>query len=184
MRLPEDPVIEGWTALKPMNMIGPTVYQWDGGADQMVHSKWSRSLPAFDLQGAHIMAGASVVMLRVTAVADGIKPVHQNIAVKALNAAQWNEWVADRSMPVESGAIVLRELATPVTRAAQQESSSAGPHEGCAEEHLAGDARARRWRGWSGELKRRRIAYIGCVALVLTMLGSAAARRWSQRLRL
>jgi hypothetical protein len=111
-KLKADQAIEGWTALKAINMIGPTVYQWDGGADQIIHAKWSRTLPSFDMRGAHIISGASVVMLSVTIVADDVSPIHQDIAVKTLNAQQWNEWVVDRSMPVETGAVVLRELAT------------------------------------------------------------------------
>jgi hypothetical protein len=121
-----DHVISGWAALKSVNMIGPTVYQWDGGADQIIHGNWSRSLPPFDLCGAHIIAGASAVMLRVSVVADGVSPIHQEIKIKTLNAAQWNEWVVDRSMPVETGAIVLRELATPLPEPARDSDDQAG----------------------------------------------------------
>lgn len=122
----EDIAIKGWSAFKPINMIGPTIYQWDGGADQIIHSKWSRSLPPFDLRGAHIISGASVVMLRVTIVADGVSPIHQEIAVKPLDANQWSEWVSHRSISAESGAIVLCKPAAGDTKTRQPAPESLG----------------------------------------------------------
>jgi hypothetical protein len=174
-KLKADPVIEGWSALKAVNMIGPTVYQWDGGADQIIHGKWSRTLPSFDLRGAHVIAGASVVMLRVTIVADGLSPIHQDIAVKTLDKKQWDEWVVNRSISVESGAIVLRELATQGTGTQESDQNEPGSN---AEVQLA-EARApgAGWAGWGGNPKARLAVYAGSSIFVMMVLGSEAVRR-------
>ena len=44
----------GWSTLAWPNMIGPTIFEWDGGADYIIHGKWSRTLPQLNFDGAFV----------------------------------------------------------------------------------------------------------------------------------
>lgn len=53
---------------------GAIAFQWDGGADEIIHGKWERRLPTFSLERSLLFDGEEPSM-EVTVVADGIQPV-------------------------------------------------------------------------------------------------------------
>lgn len=69
---------QGWIVVNDGSVGGTAVIQWDGGADQMIHGSWSRSLPVLDLAGATLTYQSPerkpYPELKMYVVADGVKP--------------------------------------------------------------------------------------------------------------
>src|ERR1019366_8299891 len=48
--LPSMTLNDGWSTIST-NDLGVSAIQWDGGANYIVHGKWSRKLPSLDFRG-------------------------------------------------------------------------------------------------------------------------------------
>jgi hypothetical protein len=78
----------GWTKVAHTHQVGLTQIQWDGGADYLIHGRWSRVLPPLNFQGVHEM-GRGTSALVVTIAADGVKPTHQRIPFALLDPEEF-----------------------------------------------------------------------------------------------
>jgi hypothetical protein len=43
----------GWTTIAQEKMTGVSELQWDGGADYIIHGRWSRALPMLNVKGMY-----------------------------------------------------------------------------------------------------------------------------------
>ncbi|WP_034090161.1 hypothetical protein [Streptacidiphilus albus] len=66
--------VGGWESVKEDDATSVTEIQWDGGADRMIHGKWSRTLPRINLAGASWLRSVQRPTMTVTVVADGVSP--------------------------------------------------------------------------------------------------------------
>ncbi len=77
---------DGWAPAPSVNQVGVYEVQWDGGADQIVHGRWSRRLPGLDVTGLTSVGGDQPTVLEVTLVADGVDPRTLRLPVAMLDA--------------------------------------------------------------------------------------------------
>jgi hypothetical protein len=81
-----------WDVLTTANMVGIRTIQWDGGANYIVHGKWSRTLPPLNVP--HLMAiRTDNLHLKVSIAADGFGPRHWNIPIKLLGPAEYLKYM-------------------------------------------------------------------------------------------
>lgn len=84
----------GWEILTIANMIGPVVFQWDGGADYIVHGNWSRTLPELDVKGMFTSKVDPAFIIDIAA--DGFGPKRTRIPVRVLNEVEFDIFSEDR----------------------------------------------------------------------------------------
>ncbi|MBN0045767.1 hypothetical protein JS756_16970 [Streptomyces actuosus] len=88
--------MEGWESVAFTHGVGVTAIQWDGGTDSIVHGRWSRVLPSFDLAHAReLVPGDSTLV--VTIVADGIEPVIRRLPVRILTEVEYEVYTEQRA---------------------------------------------------------------------------------------
>ncbi len=93
----------GWTVVQMVSTVGITVIQWDGGADGMIHGRWSRTLPALDF--GDVLALADSPALLVTVAADGLAPATRRLPVRILAPADYDAYSAERLVRLEAEGI-------------------------------------------------------------------------------
>jgi hypothetical protein len=91
----------GWAVVGSANMIGITAIQWDGGADYLIHGKWSRVLPPLIFDGAFVYATDTLPALIVTVAADGIKPQRKRMPVEIMDSHEYDEYFARRAIDLK-----------------------------------------------------------------------------------
>jgi hypothetical protein len=82
---------DGWTILAWANMIGPTAIQWDGGADYLIHGRWSRTLPMLNFQDVFVQDHVESPALIVIVAADGLAPKRLRVPVRVLESDDYHE---------------------------------------------------------------------------------------------
>ena len=87
----------GWSTLAWPNMIGPTIFEWDGGADYIIHGKWSRTLPQLNFDGAFVYPTEHGPALIAIAAADGLEPRELRMPITILGRDQYLDWSARRA---------------------------------------------------------------------------------------
>lgn len=85
----------GWTVVGQANQIGITSFQWDGGADYIIHGQWSRVLPGLNLQG--MFAYKDNPALLVDIAADGFGPKRVHIPVRILDPDDYEKYSSERA---------------------------------------------------------------------------------------
>jgi len=76
---------DGWSPVSSANQVGVYEVQWDGGADQIVHGRWSRPLPGLNVTGLTSFGGDQPTVIEVTLVADGVVPRRVTLPVAMLD---------------------------------------------------------------------------------------------------
>jgi hypothetical protein len=89
--IPEQP---GWRVVASENMVGIITLEWDGGADYIIHGRWSRTLPRLDVKGMFALSDDPAFIIDIAA--DGFEPKHTRISVKVLNEAEYDQYSSDR----------------------------------------------------------------------------------------
>jgi hypothetical protein len=91
----------GWEILTIANMSGPVVFQWDGGADYIVHGNWSRTLPELDVKGMFTSKTDPAFIIDIAA--DGFGPKRTRIPVRVLNEEEFDMFSEDRRRMASRG---------------------------------------------------------------------------------
>ncbi|HEV2347397.1 MAG TPA: hypothetical protein VGS97_25100 [Actinocrinis sp.] len=87
--------VPGWLVISSANMVGATAFQWDGGADQLVHEGVARVLREFTLIDAQVDPASTQPLIVVTVVADGVKPKPIMMPVRALEPDEWSKYMQE-----------------------------------------------------------------------------------------
>jgi hypothetical protein len=74
---------QDWTIIQQANMVGITAIQWDGGADYIIHGRWSRTLPRLDVKGMFAYKEDPAFVVEIAA--DGFDPETTRIPVRILD---------------------------------------------------------------------------------------------------
>jgi hypothetical protein len=76
--------------IPPGIIAGGRNAQWDGGADNVIHGKWSRTLPTLRFDDVRTEPDAQETQLIVTLVADGAAPRILRMPVRVLPEAEYS----------------------------------------------------------------------------------------------
>jgi hypothetical protein len=90
--------LPGWQVVATANQIGATALQWDGGVHNIVHGNWARTLPQLDLSDAALY-GDEDPALKITLVADGVKPRTTVLPVRVLSRDDYTKYSEQRAAP-------------------------------------------------------------------------------------
>ncbi len=88
---------DGWSPVSSANQVGVYEVQWDGGADQIVHARWSRRLPGLDVTGLTSFGADQPTVIEVTLVADDVDPRRLRLPVAMLDADDYATYTEARS---------------------------------------------------------------------------------------
>lgn len=90
----------GWTIIAQENQIGALKLQWDGGADYIIHGKWSRTLPMLNVKGMYAIKDDPAFIIYTAA--DGVAPKRTRIPVVILDEEDYEKYNIQRSQDLDS----------------------------------------------------------------------------------
>jgi hypothetical protein len=90
--IPDQP---GWRVVASENMVGIITLEWDGGADYIIHGRWSRTLPRLDVKGMFALSDNPAFIVDIAA--DGFSPKRMRIPVKVLNEKEYEQYSSERA---------------------------------------------------------------------------------------
>ena len=90
--VPDQP---GWRVVDSENMIGIITLEWDGGADYIIHGRWSRTLPHLNVAGMFAFREDPAFVIDLAA--DGFGPKRVRIPVKVLDENEYNNYSMERN---------------------------------------------------------------------------------------
>lgn len=90
-------VQQGWETIARENMVGTMIFQWDGGADYIIHGRWSRTLPQLDVRGMYLFRSSDDPAFIVDIAADGFGPKRIRVPVKILDADEYDLYSTERN---------------------------------------------------------------------------------------
>jgi hypothetical protein len=84
----------GWTIID-RDLAGKIrAIQWDGGADYIIHGRWSRTLPQLDFEGIFAQGRSQALIIYLAA--DGFGPESKLIKLKLLNEEEYDDYSSRR----------------------------------------------------------------------------------------
>jgi hypothetical protein len=85
----------GWTIID-RDLAGKIrEIQWDGGADYIIHGRWSRTLPQLDFEGVFAQERSQALVIFLAA--DGFGPERKLIKLKLLNEEEYDDYSSRRA---------------------------------------------------------------------------------------
>ena len=88
------PLQDGWRVVASENMIGIITLEWDGGADYIIHGRWSRTLPRLNVEGMFAFGDDPAFIVDIAA--DGFSPKRMRTPVRVLNEKEYEQYSSER----------------------------------------------------------------------------------------
>lgn len=85
----------GWSIVEDPNFVRMAVH-WDGGADYVIHGRWTRTLPQLSLHNAVVVLNPNPIPMYVTIAADGFGPKEFTFRLRLLVEAEYERWRESR----------------------------------------------------------------------------------------
>jgi hypothetical protein len=79
----------GWTTIAQEKKTGVSELQWDGGADYIIHGRWSRALPMLNVKGVFAYQDDPAFIIAIAA--DGFAPKLTRIPVEILDEEEYGK---------------------------------------------------------------------------------------------
>lgn len=87
---------DGWS-ISSTNDLGVSAIQWDGGANYIIHGKWSRKLPSLDFGSLESsISDRESLTMTVSLAADGMTPVKTEIPLRVFGPADYDKYMQGR----------------------------------------------------------------------------------------